>query len=108
MEEGCVSLEDAARLVSESCRILVVSGSGISAAAGLSTYVNGGLYERARKRYKLAKGIELFNWSFYAAKPRESQCFLSQLAEAVKSCSPTTTHSALAALERRSAVGATG
>ncbi|KAH8083472.1 oligosaccharyl transferase [Aureococcus anophagefferens] len=68
-EESC-SLDDAARLVADAARVLVVSGSGISAAAGLSTYVNGGVYERARKKYKLKSGIELFNYGFYASAPR--------------------------------------
>lgn len=100
-EEGCVTLEEARGLVASSRRILVVSGSGISASAGLSTYVNGGgVYERARKRYKLAKGIELFNWSFYEERPRESQAFLAQLAGAVAGCEPTATHRSIVALER--------
>ena len=49
----------------------MISGSGISASAGMSTYVNGGgLYQKAAKKYGLAKGIKLFDYSFYARRPR--------------------------------------
>ena len=102
-EESC-SLDDAARLLAHAARVLVVSGSGISAAAGLSTYVNGGVYERARKKYKLRSGIELFNYGFYASRPRDCQAFLARLAEAVADAEPTRTHAALAALENSGAL----
>ena len=43
-------LAAAADLIKNAKKVVVVSGSGISAAAGLSTYVGGrdGLYEKAR------------------------------------------------------------
>ena len=60
--DDAMPLAAAADLIKGAKKIVVVSGSGISAAAGLSTYVGGrdGLYEKARKRYKLEKGIDLF------------------------------------------------
>ena len=77
-------LAAAADLIKGAKKIVVVSGSGISAAAGLSTYVGGkdGLYEKARKRYKLEKGIDLFGWRFYSERPRDAQKFLAELAVA--------------------------
>ncbi|KAK7248508.1 hypothetical protein SO694_0016308 [Aureococcus anophagefferens] len=102
-EESC-SLDDAARLVADAARVLVVSGSGISAAAGLSTYVNGGVYERARKKYKLKSGIELFNYGFYASRPRDCQAFLARLAEAVASASRADAARRFAALENSGAL----
>ena len=38
-----------------------------------------GYYERARKRYKLKTGIELFNWSFYKERPLDSQAALLRI-----------------------------
>ena len=78
-------LAAAADLIKGAKKIVVVSGSGISAAAGLSTYVGGkdGLYEKARKRYKLEKGIDLFGWRFYSERPRDAQKFLAELAVAI-------------------------
>ena len=95
-------LAAAADLIKGAKKIVVVSGSGISAAAGLSTYVGGkdGLYEKARKRYKLEKGIDLFGWRFYSERPRDAQKFLAELAVAVQKAQPTPTHRALVDLER--------
>lgn len=102
VEDGCVDLGEAAALVGGARHILVVSGSGISASAGLSTYVNGaGVYERAAKRYKLKRGIELFNWAFYAARPRDSQRFLAELADSARAAEPTRAHRGIVDLERR-------
>lgn len=97
-----MDLGEAAALVGGARHILVVSGSGISASAGLSTYVNGaGVYERAAKRYKLKRGIELFNWAFYAARPRDSQRFLAELADSARAAEPTRAHRGIVDLETR-------
>ena len=100
--DDAMPLAAAADLIKDAKKIVVVSGSGISAAAGLSTYVGGkdGLYEKARKRYKLEKGIDLFGWRFYSERPRDAQKFLAELAVAVQKAQPTPTHRALVSLER--------
>ena len=100
--DDAMPLAAAADLVKNAKKVVVVSGSGISAAAGLSTYVGGkdGLYEKARKRYKLEKGIDLFGWRFYSERPRDAQKFLAELAVAVQKAQPTPTHRALVDLER--------
>ena len=100
--DDAMPLAAAADLIKDAKKIVVVSGSGISAAAGLSTYVGGkdGLYEKARKRYKLEKGIDLFGWRFYSERPRDAQKFLAELAVAVQKAQPTPTHRALVDLER--------
>jgi len=101
-DDSFIPLGAAAALVTGARRLLVVSGSGISAGAGLSTYVGGrdGLYEKARRRYGLERGIELFGWRFYRERPHDAQKFLAELAAAVHKASPTPTHRALVALER--------
>ena len=100
--DDAMPLAAAADLIKNAKKVVVVSGSGISAAAGLSTYVGGkdGLYEKARKRYKLEKGIDLFGWRFYSERPRDAQKFLAELAVAVQKATPTPTHRALVSLER--------
>ena len=100
--DDAMPLAAAADLIKNAKKVVVVSGSGISAAAGLSTYVGGkdGLYEKARKRYKLEKGIDLFGWRFYSERPRDAQKFLAELAVAVQKAQPTPTHRALVDLER--------
>ena len=120
-EKACpfLTVSEAAALVfleqkSPEESILVVSGSGISVASGLSTFqstlekdgkratggrATGGLYERARKRFKLKEGMELFHWKFYAERPYDALQFLGEMCEQAKRCVPTRTHVALKALE---------
>ena len=44
--------------------------------------------------------MKLFDFSFYAQRPRDSQRFLGDMAAACASAEPTPTHHALVALER--------
>ena len=38
-----------------------------------------GLYERARKRFKIADGSKLFSYAFYRQRPADVQGFLAQV-----------------------------
>lgn len=87
--------------------IVAVTGSGISAASGLSTFTSegkAGLYERARKRFKLKDGMDLFQWKFYAERPYDAMQFLGDMCSQARTCDPTSTHQALYALERHGAL----
>ncbi|KAJ8602613.1 hypothetical protein CTAYLR_010193 [Chrysophaeum taylorii] len=82
--------------------LLVMSGSGISASSGLATFsAADGLYERARKRFKLKHGMDLFQWWFYEERPADAQSFLARMCERAMTCAPTKTHEALFVLEKR-------
>lgn len=98
-----IGIEDAVALIgAEASPLIVVSGSGISASAGLATFSasQDGLYERARKRYKLKHGMELFHYRFYRERPADALSFLAKMCCTARKCSPTATHVALVALER--------
>jgi len=102
-----VSPAEASALVASSLtEVVAVTGSGISASSGLSTFYGGAtsFYERARKKFKLKDGKELFQWKFYAERPYDALQFLGEMCEGARKCKPTPTHRALAALERRGAL----
>uniref|UniRef100_A0A7S3JYR4 Deacetylase sirtuin-type domain-containing protein n=1 Tax=Aureoumbra lagunensis TaxID=44058 RepID=A0A7S3JYR4_9STRA len=97
-----MSVEEVVQRIKEDCwnekSLLVVSGSGVSVSSGLSTF-GGGFYERAKKRYKLKDGMDLFRWQFYVKEPFLCTQFLGQMCEQVLKCKPNTTHQAIAKLE---------
>lgn len=98
-----MSVSDAVSLILEDPTSLIVfSGSGISSSAGLSTFTaaHSGVYERARKRYKLKSGIDLFHYKFYEEHPAQATSFLARMCEKALGCDPTPTHVALRDLER--------
>ena len=58
-------------LADPATKVLVFTGSGISVAAGLSAFSTaGGLYEKARKRYKLKAGKVPAPCTFYLRMPQ--------------------------------------
>jgi len=68
-------------------------------AAGLPTFSTpGGLYEVARKQYKLKEGKDLFTYNFYAKRPQDCNAFLADIGAELDSAKPTATHHGLAAL----------
>jgi len=55
-------------------RLLVFSGSGLSATSGMSMFTTrDGLYERARKQFKIADGMRLFSYGFYRQRKADVQ-----------------------------------
>ena len=67
-------------ILATSRRLLVFTGSGISATSGLTTFSDaGGLYERARKRYGLKNGAELFHYRFFKKRPEDALAFLAEV-----------------------------
>ena len=80
-------------------RILVFSGSGMSAASGMSLFSKqGGLYDKARKRHKLKKGVQLFTYSFFESNRAECCAFLAELCLESLRARPTATHRAIGRL----------
>ena len=88
------------QIAAEAKSVLVFSGSGMSASAGLSTFTSpGGLYERAKKRFKVKDGIMLFCDSFYRKRGKDVRKVMGEIFfEATSSC-PTLAHEALGRLE---------
>lgn len=74
-----------------SCRnVLVFSGSGMSAAAGMSTFSSrGGLYEKAAKRFKISSGAKLFHYNFFARNRKDCQSFLAEIFFESEKAQPT-------------------
>jgi len=104
-----VPLADARRWVGEAGRVLAVSGSGISAASGLSTFSGGGrpgagLYARAQRALgsgagDAAGGYGVFKHATFARRPAEASKVYEEIRrEVVRKGRPTATHRALAAL----------
>ena len=89
-----------ARLLA-SRRCVVFTGAGVSASAGMSAFSDdNGLYERARKRYKLDSGVRMFYGSFFTNRPRDCQAFLADVYAEACSAAPTEAHVSLARLQR--------
>jgi NAD-dependent SIR2 family protein deacetylase len=82
-------------------KVVVFTGAGVSNAAGLDTFSSreGGLYERARKKFKLKQGRELFHFSFLDTRPDECFDFLASLCRKAQGATPTKTHQALRRME---------
>ena len=82
-------------------RCVVFTGAGVSASAGMSAFSDdNGLYERARKRFKLDSGVRMFYGSFFTNRPRHCQAFLADVYAEACSAAPTEAHVALARLQR--------
>ena len=82
-------------------RVVVVSGSGLSASSGMSTFSTpGGLYERAASQAKLSNGKSLFCWSFFEKRRLDALAFLADVHSEAAAAKPTRGHEALARLER--------
>ena len=88
-------------------RVLVVSGSGLSASAGMSTFsTKGGLYDRAARAARLppGDGKKLFSWPFFERRRGEALAFLAGVAAEAAAATPTPAHAALASLARAGAL----
>lgn len=82
-------------------KIVVFSGSGLSATSGMSTFsTKGGLYERAQRRYGLSDGKVLFTYSFYSKHKKEAESFFVEIHREALEAKPGPGHEALASLAR--------
>ena len=83
----------------EAKRIVVFSGSGLSATSGMSTFsTQGGLYEQAKKQLKLSDGKLLFTYSFYSKHKVQAESFFVEIHKEALRASPGPGHKALAVL----------
>ncbi|CAG9462906.1 unnamed protein product [Pedinophyceae sp. YPF-701] len=84
-------------------KLLVVSGAGLSAEAGMSTFTSpGGLYARALRALGLpATGdrSRAFHYSTFRNKPDEAQAFYAEIREEALRAEPTRAHKAIAQLD---------
>eukprot|EP00899_Mesostigma_viride_P021221 jgi/Mesvir1/290/Mv13620-RA.1 len=81
-------------------KLLFFTGSGMSVAAGMSTFTKpGGLYERACKRFRVGDGMRLFHHSFYQKNRDAAEGFLREIYDEAVVARPTASHRALRALE---------
>ena len=82
--------------------MVVFSGAGMSASAGMSTFSShGGLYERARRRFGLrGDGIELFTFGFFERRPGDCRALLADVFLEALRAKPTPSHHALGVAER--------
>jgi NAD-dependent SIR2 family protein deacetylase len=82
-------------------RILVFSGSGLSASSGMSTFsTKGGLYERAQRKFRLQDGKTLFTYGFFDKNRQEALAFLAEVFLEACQAQPAPGHHALASLAR--------
>ena len=86
------------QLLQDGKKIIVFSGSGISSAAGLSTF-SGSLYAKAARKFKLKDGSKTFCYSFLQSNPKECFSFFRDLYRTVAKATPTRTHYAFKAME---------
>lgn len=97
-------LKEAAKLVQDSRRILVITGAGISAEAGLPTYRGvGGLYNDGRTHEGMAIEDALSGETF-EERPDLTWRYLTQIEAACRGTRPSRAHQILAELERSSEV----
>jgi len=98
--ESHITCQEVASLNAQ--RILVFSGSGMSAASGMSTFSKpGGLYEKARKKYGLNDGMRLFHYSFFQKRRADCQAFLTGVWAETVQAKPTKSHQGLVTLARQ-------
>lgn len=83
----------------EAKRILIFSGSGLSATSGMSTFsTKGGLYERAQRKFKLADGKNLFTYTFFDRNRTAAQAFFADIYLEATQAKPAPGHHALSDL----------
>jgi len=83
----------------DASRIVVFSGSGLSATSGMSTFsTKGGLYEKAQKQFKLCDGKLLFTFSFYSKHKEQAESFFVEIHKEALRAKPGPGHKALAVL----------
>ncbi|KAJ8906076.1 hypothetical protein NDN08_002575 [Rhodosorus marinus] len=81
-------------------KVIVFTGAGISVSSGVSVFSSkGGLYDRARRKFKVKDGMTLFSDRFYRKRTKEAIQFFAELGLEVRSASPTSTHFSLVDLE---------
>jgi NAD-dependent SIR2 family protein deacetylase len=82
-------------------RVVVFSGSGLSATSGMSTFsTRGGLYERAQRQFRLGDGKLLFTYSFFDRNRMDAQSFFADIYLEAAQARAAPGHRALAALHR--------
>ncbi|WIA33871.1 hypothetical protein OEZ86_006973 [Tetradesmus obliquus] len=80
-------------------RLVIFSGSGLSANSGMSMFsTKNGLYERARQRFKIQDGIKLFSYPFYKQRRMDVQQFFAQIYGEAKNSKASPGHVAIAQL----------
>jgi NAD-dependent SIR2 family protein deacetylase len=80
-------------------KIVIFSGSGLSATSGMSTFsTQGGLYDKAKAKFKLASGKLLFTYPFYSRRKREAESFFAEIHKEALQARPARGHEVLAAL----------
>ncbi|KAL0035673.1 hypothetical protein WJX79_007444 [Trebouxia sp. C0005] len=90
-------LESLLNLAQGCTKLLVFSGSGLSAGSGMSTFsTKGGLYERAQKRFNVSNGKRLFTYSFYEKRKLEALAFFADIYAEARKAKPGLGHRALA------------
>ncbi|KAL0025490.1 hypothetical protein WJX77_005468 [Trebouxia sp. C0004] len=90
-------LENLLNLAQGCTKLLVFSGSGLSAGSGMSTFsTKGGLYERAQKRFNVSNGKRLFTYSFYEKRKLEALAFFADIYAEARKAKPGLGHRALA------------
>lgn len=82
-------------------RVVVFSGSGLSATSGMSTFsTRGGLYERAQRQFRLGDGKLLFTYSFFDRNRLDAQSFFADIYLEAARAQAAPGHRALAALRQ--------
>ncbi|KAL4857414.1 Phototropin-1B [Chlorella vulgaris] len=95
-DDGGAALEQLLEVTASSRKIVVFSGSGLSASSGMSTFsTRGGLYERAQKKYKLPDGKTLFTYAFFDRQRPEAQAFFADIYSEAVRAEPAPGHKAL-------------
>mmetsp|Transcript_4228 Transcript_4228/g.17915 ORF Transcript_4228/g.17915 Transcript_4228/m.17915 type:complete len:213 (-) Transcript_4228:654-1292(-) len=100
-KDGFMALDELKALYEKSRgKVIVFTGAGISVSSGLSAFSSkGGLYDRARKKFKVKDGMTLFSDRFYRKQTKEALQFFAELSLQARSASPTSTHFSLVDLE---------
>ena len=98
-DETALNLELLRSVARSAKKIVVFSGSGLSATSGMSTFsTQGGLYDMAKAKYKLASGKLLFTYPFYSRRKREAEAFFAEIHKEALKAHPARGHEVLAAL----------
>lgn len=102
VEKDGMGCEELVERMGSSCGVVIFSGSGISVSSGMSSFTSpGGLYERAKRRFKLRDGMALFGDRFFRSRRRDALGFLAEVYGEALVAKPSESHRALLQLEGR-------
>eukprot|EP01023_Acetabularia_acetabulum_P019828 TRINITY_DN20181_c0_g1_i2.p1 TRINITY_DN20181_c0_g1~~TRINITY_DN20181_c0_g1_i2.p1 ORF type:complete len:403 (-),score=59.78 TRINITY_DN20181_c0_g1_i2:254-1387(-) len=86
-------------------KLIIFSGSGLSASSGMSMFsTEDGLYDRAKKRFRVADGKRLFQYGFYEKSKKDVNKFYCDIYKETLKATPSHGHISIRMLYQQNRV----